>query len=1009
MGASSASAPPQWLQLAPRVVLAGLFAAIVALYLGADRIEQVSAFRLAFDLTSTSAGTAQLFYDRGTGFSEAESSTAPIAPSTTPFEVSFTIPAGRYSALRLDPNNGPGDYAISNLRIDDATGRVRYRPDADTVTASGGATVRTANSVLIVTAPPGVSDPGLIIQPRAPVVLRVASRQLLTLALAFLVSFAAALALLTLIDVREGPQTRRTPRLQLLARRHAHATVIIMAVVAAVSATYPLLLGKSLVSPANGPVVMLYDHAPFVPGGVDFVTEDARGADTGALLWSILPYSKVQREAVAAGEWPLWERYNGLGRPLWGSGLSTFLDPLHLLTLLVKDPAVGWDLKFFYGRIAFAVGIGVLAHAATRSAWAAIIVACAAPFFGYFTYRFNHPAYFSIMYVPWLMGALLGLARAATPRQIVKWTVLIAVAIALQLVASTPKEGAIAFGIAFAAGTLTVLLSRGPLWKWRASAVGAAAALGLLLCAPHWLIFLDTLSRAWTIYDVPQVRFASLSFVSEVFLGSAKPGSVAPSVNMVIGAGLVFAVVAVRRVWRSPIAIACAIATVAAMSVALGMVPASWLLRVPLIRNVAHVHYSFAAATIVPLTVVAAFGFREASHVLTRPQTAMVWAIIVIVLGGAVLRASNADILGQVTALVVGFAVLGAALMSITSAAMQAGVSSRFAMLSIVGAAAIVLAPGGLHLDTGFPLVDTVLMQPRNRADLDVESPATETAKAINREPFRALGVGMTLFPGTQGLWELEGLIGPDALELPYFRELGVPAGMFNDPWGWQSLFSVEDMQRQSDLLDMFGVRVVFARPEATIPFGHAVPVTPKDALQLVVRPGAWPRAFFAEGVGRYDTPLDFLVQLRANSTPFAVTQANDTDAETFAADLPRTRGRVIAAADYRLTPNSTTFTIVAPARGIAVLGEAYESHDFHSYLNGQRVPYFRVNHMYKAVTIPGAGSWVVRFEYYPSLWRTAWTMSAAGAVILLVACVWQYRAGRVQRHERSRAPTLSQ
>jgi hypothetical protein len=989
------------------VVLAGLLAALASAYFGADRISDGSVFRLTFELTSTSAGTAQLFFDSGGGFSEAESSTAPIGPSTTPVEVSLTIPSNRYYALRLDPNNGPGEYAIHNLRIEDATGRVRYRPDAVTVTATGGAAVRTANSALIVTAASGINDPGLIILPRAPVVLRVASSQLLTIAAAFVVAFAISLALITAIDVGGGPRARPATRFQRLAQHHASATVIIMAVIAAVGAMYPLLFGKSLVSPANGPALMLYDHAPFVPGGSDYVAEDTRGSDIGALMWSVLPYSKVQREAIAAGEWPLWERYNGLGRPLWGSGLSTFLDPLHLLTLLVEDPAAGWDLKFFYGRIVFAVGIGVLAHAATGSAWAAIIVACAAPFFGYFMYRFNHPAYFSIMYVPWLITPLLGLARAASPGSIVKWGALVAVAIALQLVASTPKEGAMAFGIAFGTGALTVLLSRGPLWRWRAAAVGVGAILGLLLCAPHWLIFLDTLSRAWTIYDVPQVRFGSWPLVRALFLGAASPGTPVPSVNMVIGAGLVLAVVAAPRLWRSPIAIACAIMTATAMAIALGGVPAPWLLRVPLLRNVVHIDFSFAAAAIVPMTVLAAFGFREAAHTLTHARTAGVWAVIVVVLGTGLVRATGADTLGRVTALPVLLGVLGAALIPLTSAAVQAGVSSRMAVLSLVSAAAIILAPGGLHLDTGVRLLDTVLMQPRNRADLDAESPATETAKAINREPFRAVGVGMTLFPGTQGLWELEGLIGPDALELPYFRELGVPAGMFNHPWGWQSLFSVEDMQRQSALLDMFGVRVVFARPETTVPFGLVVPVNPKDALKIVVRPGAWPRAFFTAAVGRYDTPSELLAQLNTNSAPFAATQSNDAEAEALVSHLARTRGEVVAATNYRLTPNTTTFTIVAPARGIAVLGEAYESRDFRGYLNGQRVPYFRVNHMYKAVTIPGAGTWVVRFEYYPSRWRIAWIMSASAAAILLVAVVLPYKPPRVRRDDRDPVATL--
>jgi hypothetical protein len=989
------------------VVLAGMLAALVSAWLGADRLSDGSIFRLSFALTSTSAGTAQLFYDSGGGFSEAESSTAPVAPSTTPFEVSLTIPSGRYYALRLDPNNVPGEYTISNLRIEDAVGRVRYRPDEVTVTASGGAVVRTTNSALIVTAPSGISDPGLVIQPQAPVVLRVASRELLTIVTAFIVVFAIALALITAIAVRGSPRTWPATRFQLLAQQHPTAAVIIVAVISAVGATYPLLFGKSLVSPANGAALMLYDHVPFVPGGNDFVVEDTRGSDIGALMWGVLPYSKVQREALAAGEWPLWNRYNGLGRPLWGSGLSTFLDPLHLLTLLVEDPATGWDLKFFYGRIVFAVGIGVLAYAATGSAWAAIIVACAAPFFGYFTYRFNHPAYFSIVYVPWLIGALLGLARAASPRGIVKWITLVVAAIALQLVASTPKEGAIAFAIAFGTGALTVLFSRGSMWMWRATGVAVAAVLGLMLCAPHWLVFLDTLSRSWTIYDVPRVRFGSWPLVRALFLGAASPGTPAPSVNMVIGAGLVLAVIAAPRLWRAPIAIACTVMAGTAIAVAVGVVPAAWLLRVPLVRNVVHIDFSFAAAAIVPLTVLAAFGFREASHALTRARTAVVWAVIAVVLGSALVRATGADTLGRITAVPVLLAVFGAAIISMTSAAVQAGVSSRVAMLSLVCAAAMILAPGGLHLDTGVRLLDTVLTQPRNRADLDAESPATEAAKAINREPFRVLGVGMTLFPGTQGLWELEGVIGADALELPYLRELGVSAGMFNDPWGWLSIFSVDDMQRQSALLDMFGVRVVFARPETTIPFGLVVPVNPKDALQIVVRPGAWPRAFFTAAVGRYDTPAELLAQLNANPAPFAATQSNDVEAEAFVSELSRSRDDAIAATDYRLTPNSTTFTVVAPSRGIAVLGEAYESRDFRSYLNGQRVPYFRVNHMFKAVTIPDAGTWVVRFEYYPSQWRTAWMMSAAAAAILLVACFWQYRARRVPRYENNRAGTI--
>ena len=46
-------------------------------------------------------------------------------------------------------------------------------------------------------------------------------------------------------------------------------------------------------------------------------------------------------------------------------------------------------------------------------------------------------------------------------------------------------------------------------------------------------------------------------------------------------------------------------------------------------------------------------------------------------------------------------------------------------------------------------------------------------------------------------------------------------------------------------------------------------------------------------------------------------------------------------------------------------------------------MPYFRVNHAFKAVTIPSAGDWVVRFEYRPARWEASWLLAAAGCVML--------------------------
>ena len=109
------------------------------------------------------------------------------------------------------------------------------------------------------------------------------------------------------------------------------------------------------------------------------------------MMWAILPYTMVQREALAHGEFPLWNRYNTIGEPLWGQAQTFFLDPFHLASLAIPDPSVAMDLRFIVGRVVFAIGSGLAVAVVTGNGLAAVLVALLAPFVGHFTARFNHP------------------------------------------------------------------------------------------------------------------------------------------------------------------------------------------------------------------------------------------------------------------------------------------------------------------------------------------------------------------------------------------------------------------------------------------------------------------------------------------------------------------------------------------------------------------------------------------------------------------------------------------
>jgi len=121
--------------------------------------------------------------------------------------------------------------------------------------------------------------------------------------------------------------------------------------------------------------------------------------------------------------------------------------------------------------------------------------------------------------------------------------------------------------------------------------------------------------------------------------------------------------------------------------------------------------------------------------------------------------------------------------------------------------------------------------------------------------------------------------------------------------------------------------------------------------------------------------------------------QTNDRQAIEAAGALTGSApATVVAGSGYHLTPNTTTFTVTAPSAGIVVLGEAYEPVDFRVTLNGASVPYFRVNHLFKGISVPGPGVWTVRFEYRPRLWGRAWLIFGVG-LALLVGVVFSGRA----------------
>src|SRR5258708_28695433 len=108
----------------------------------------------------------------------------------------------------------------------------------------------------------------------------------------------------------------------------------------------------------------------------------------------------------------------------------------------------------------------------------------------------------------------------------------------------------------------------------------------------------------------------------------------------------------------------------------------------------------------------------------------------------------------------------------------------------------------------------------------------------------------------------------------------------------------------------------------------------------------------------RYGTAEQFVAMVRSKGgCRFAGIQETAVPSDGALSSLiglPESQ-QVVSARDYKFTNNTTTFTVDAPAAGIAVLTETYLPDDFIVTLNGSAASYFRINHAFRGVLIPKA------------------------------------------------------
>ncbi len=1043
----------------PALLVAALLSALVVVPFLPAAKSQTNLFALEAHLTSTAPGQIVLYYDTGAGMHEGAVTRVNLSKSETPVAYRLPLPPGTYRSFRFDPIDREGTVTISSVRIVGQGGRlIRALAFRDLKPAQQIQSLRERDGRLELIVTPGANDPQLIIDFTPPLVVAANFSDLTHGWLSrSAVVFATLATLLLALDLTRRFHPRLSSLASSLAARPARAVALIAAL-AVIASAYPVVfLGKSHVSPNLG-TVLLYDAYPTLPGYASGETTDVKGADVGAIMWQHVPFSMIQRRALAQGELPLWNRYNAGGVPLLAQGQSMFGDPLHFFVIAANGAAWAWDVKYLVAKWLFATALGLivlrlsaapllpLSASPALTVLPALLIAAAAPFVGFFIYRLNHPAFFSLCYAPWVLYAWLRItqsdpARPASARSTsnlkrqlaatAPWALALIIANLALMNSGTVKEAYMLLLCLNFSGACILLSSSAPL-RSRLTKLAALTWAGLifvLLTAPIWATFLTTLKTAYTGYNAAsafQIQPGLLLGVfDELFYRPlmAEERTFDPSLNFLLLLGLLYFLATLRHHFTDRATVALALSSLLPLSLAFGLIPPAWIVQIPFLSNIAHLDNTFTCALIVLWSVLAGVGFATAARRLGTPAgradliTAGLLLFALVFSWIAFRQAAHRSLFGPnttFTTLLPGqtipvspfvwttlAAFLAAAVIFALTArrALTRGLLTPAAALLLTLCTLIFLWRTGLHASAvGY---DTYTSRPTVRADFHARSEAMEFLRAAQkREPSRAFGFHGNFHPGWTGAYGLETIHGPDALVNPFLREL-VTAAIVNPAierwWDWRLYVEVANAAVARPIFDALNVRYYLDLQSDQSLLGQALKIVKGADLDVYESATAWPRAFFSSHLDTYDTPTEFVQKIRAgDGRPFAVAQRPDLARSPALLSIPRglVDRTVTPASDYLLTENSTTFTVRAKSAGVIVLNEVFWPGDFRATVNGQKTPVLRLNHTFKGVTVDGPGDYRITFRYVPKNWPRNLALCATGAVLLLLSLVLALRKG---------------
>lgn len=968
-------------------------------------------------------GFARLYYDTPSALDGSDSIRLPVQGGDTEVAYRFPLTDGRHMNLRFEPTDqSHNTIVLSRARIvDRGNTLLRAIPPRQIKASSELDGFQVSETQVTVTTSASRDPPILIMELGKPVILKNAAQaSLRTLLRRFLVAFlisstVAWLTALLLLPKLAPARPRQSGKAADWIRAHPSQVVLATAALSVLLSCYPIVFfGKSFLSPNNhSHTFLLYGEMPTVPGSTEAATDNHNGADLGAAMWYSWPTSVVESRSLLRDlELPLWNRYDSGGLPLLGQGQSMFGDPLHLLVLLTNGSTGWWDLKYLLAKFLFATSIGLCVLQLTRHLPAATIITASSMFIGFFSYRYSHPAFFSFCYAPAILLCWFKLIDSVRPRTTAIWLAALVLADWSLINSGTVKDAYILLLAMNFGGSLTLLLARNVVGKSVKlyQAIGVQA-LFILISAPIWLTFLHTLRNSSTFYGAGAVFQLQpsllLGLFDDIFYRQFNhyEENFNPSTNFLILGGILWFCFSRRAPDKRRFSWGVGITCLCALAAAFGVIPPSFLIRLPFLGNIHHIDNVFSCVAIISLLVTAGFGIQIFWRDCRAPDFKRTYLRVLVCLAGLLalyLGTTEAAQRSTISLLRVGehipksnffwgysaLLVIALATAPLLGRLVINGKRTHFWPICSLALIFVFLQwRHGMHLKTPF---DSYVMNPQVRTTLTADfSPTLALIHNRAPEPSRAVGFQYNLLPGYGGAIGVEQIDSMAPLSNKHYRTLLDTYGVKPvSAYWWEGVID-KQLEASLPLFDMLNVRYFLGdggTKAAALPSLKKIAALDLDVYEST---RVWSRAFFSDRVITYDAEQDFVKLLKSGpGLPFAAIAKEELDLQPELRGLATTPGAnatpvIVPASHYALTSNTTSFKVTAPGPGVVVLTEPYVERDFELKVNGRPSSYFRVNSAFRGVFLPGPGEYDFSFRYWPRYFTLSLWLCGFGIVLL--------------------------